>query len=177
MESFLLKHAALVEAMVMRARAGVECAYTRPGSFASLMFDIYQEVCRWLSDLLTGATLETYLWHTLSRHILTKPTLKLNISNTSLLDFTKTKSDSSLVKLGERKKGFFATSGQFFEGGFKGLAKCDKYERQKSDKFEYRQSLDNLSVSVTTQSSLYAENFVRELCELLESVDVKHTNL
>lgn len=188
MESFLLKHAALIEAMVCRARAGTEVAYAKPGCFASLMCDIHQEVGQFLCDLLTGSTLDVYLWHEIGDqpHNIR---IKSN-SNSSLFSFTKTKSESNLTKFGDvriRKSNnrpnidsvqlsnselvnnsFKASVNRSFSGFLKSdTEKCDSRGH----------SIINLSVGSHNQSSHYADSFIKELCELLELVEVKQTNL
>lgn len=189
LERFLLEHSALIEAMVCRARAGAESAYTKPGNFASLMYEVYKEASQWLTDLVTGPTISTYLWHTLGSR--TKSRLQLTCDNRPMnsesvrSDITKTKSESSLVKnnsktnllLSDRTRNNLLLSSSLLE-----IDSGATTQNRRSSTRLFSNDFLKLderwkSAVYTSDTSLYAERFVRELCELLESVDTKHTNL
>lgn len=190
MESFLLEHAALLESMICRARANAEAAYVRPSCFASLMYDMYTETCSWLSDVLSGTAVDTYLWHIISSR---SSSSRINESEyqknyNSSLDLTKTQSDSNLKKINstgtldnsKKTKYNFVTSSTLEVN-----RKMGEHERKSSvhrsmlglGRNDIRRSLFNVSGERSSDSSQFAEKFVKELCELLETVDVKHTNL
>lgn len=184
MEKFLLRHAALVEAAVGRARAGAEAAYSRPASFASLMYDIHTDTCRWFTDLLTGPTLPRYLWHSLSKET---PSVTATPTLGSWQDLTKTRSETNLPKVnsvseisGKRTKNYlFSTSSvevnksTFYDNNLRTNMNRSFSGLNHSDIIINKHSLCKISA---TPTSPQAENFIKELCELLESVDVKHTN-
>lgn len=170
MESFLLKHAALIEAMVSRARVGTEKAYNKPISFASLMCEIHQEICQYLSDLLTGSFLNTYLWHEIDSKEKTsqKPTFLTN----SLFNFSyKTKSENNLLKLCEgaekrtRTESLRCDLSRSVNNSFSEL-KSDDIICDKKQSFEYKKNY----------SSHFANSFIKEFCEILEIFEVKQTN-
>ncbi|GLV39007.1 uncharacterized protein CBL_06006 [Carabus blaptoides fortunei] len=186
LERFLLEHSALIEAMVCRARAGAESAYTKPGNFASLMYEVYNEASQWLTDLATGPIIAIYLWHSLGSR--TQSRLQLTCDNKAKnSDITKTKSESSLVKnnsktnllLSDRTRNNLLLRSSLLE-----IASDNASSRRASTrlfsndflKLDERWKSARVNPICMSDTSLNAERFVRELCELLESVDTKHTN-
>lgn len=186
-----MEHSALIEAMVCRARSGAEAAYTKPANFASLMFDVFKETSHWLVDLITGPTIGVYLWHTVGQRTKVGFGGSSNcdniISNSSGLisgknvtvssDMSKTKSESCLGKSlttnnSNRTKCNLTSSLLNIDNSSSGLRRSI-LRPLNSDIF----SSDDKTFKNTNNSSLHAEKFLRELCELLESVDTKHTNL
>lgn len=180
LERYLLEHSALIEAMVCRARWGAESAYTKPANFASLMFDVFKETSHWLVDLITGPTIGVYLWHTVGQR--TKPGFggNSNCDNSRLIsgknatvssDMSKTKSESCLGKnltINNRTKCNLTSSLLNIDSGSNGFWSILK--PLNGDIF----SSDDKTFKTTNNSSLHAEKFLREFCELLESAD---TNL
>lgn len=155
--------------MVCRARAGAESAYTKPVNFASLMYDVHKETSQWLVALTTGPTLNCYLWHVLGQRFKARPFVCDNI--------TKTKSESSLIKTKsdrDRTKDVQVFSSSLLEIDTKRRFFDSTLRRSILRPLTNYASSDKMK-NVTFVND--AEKFVQELCELLESVDTKHTNL
>lgn len=168
MSHFLMEHAALIESMVWRARQGVEAAYLRSYNFISLMYDMTDCICQCLLELFTGPRLPSSLWLSLSNGCdnvsVSKPTtdMQKTASWNSLTSKLKTNGSKSCSALNVscNSDGYLDKSGDFT---FLNITKLLRSEVREC-------------ISENRKNPM-AEKFVNELCELLESVDVKHTNL
>lgn len=188
MSQFLMDHAALLESIVWRARQAVEGAYLRSHSFLSLMHDMADCVAQCLTDLISGPHLPGSVWLSLSSGC-----DKVNIANVNsdikivdsakLTDLLKTASCNSL---GLKSKSNNSRSCQSLNSSCEiESSVCDYGGSDKSSEFNFLnltrflKSECNLSEKrcSTYGKNFVAEKFIRELCELLETVDVKHTNL
>lgn len=202
MSHFLMEHAAVLESMVWRARQGAELAYLRSHNFVSLMHEMSGCVAQSLLDLFSAPHLSASLWLSLSSGCdrlssISKATesaknatktdgcaaksSKCNseaLLNTNLLN-TNSSGSSTLSKtnsLGSK------LSCSCDAGG----CVCDGEGSDRSGEFTFSNIMRFIRSEGGVNSDrrsygggrgLIAEKFITELCELLESVDVKHTNL
>lgn len=160
MSHFLMEHAALLESMVWRARQAVEAAYLRSYNFISLMYDMTDCVSRCLLDFFTGPHLTASLWLSLSSGC-------DKISDNADMDVRKAASWNGLTATiksdGSKSWGDLKMCEADCEFTFLNIGRLLRNE--------VRECCD------TKRRCSQADKFVGELCELLENVDVKHTNL
>lgn len=160
-----MEHAALVESMVWRARQGVEAAYTRSYNFISLMYDMSDCIGQCLVELFAGPHLASSLWLSLS-------------SGCDNVSDSRTKADAEIQK---------AASWNSLARGAKtaGSKSCSALDESCGAGSDFtflnitrllRSDVRECGGDEKRKGSM-AEKFVGELCGLLESVDVKHTNL
>lgn len=155
-----MEHSALIESMVWRARQSTEIAYIKPNNFLSLMFDVFDRVSDWFVDFLSGPYISGNMW------------LALNCDN------NKNNKDSIKNNVVIHKK----TSINF---------NCDvKYKRNADFNLNNNnvdfphvifaklfKTANELEKLCTVNRNFTAEKFMKDLCELVETIDVKHTNL
>lgn len=161
MSRFLMEHAAVLESVVWRARQGVELAYLRPSTFYSLMHEMSETVSRCLLDLFAGPQLSASLWLSLSSGC--DKVSSINVSGDSILSAPvpeKLESNNNCVK-GETSDECDSSEFTFFS-----LMRLLKNENCLSERRDFGNGKNFAGVK-----------FVRELCELLETVDAKDTNL
>lgn len=165
LEQFLLEHVSLLELMVWRTRRGAEAAYLRHAQFLSLMLEVSAATSRWLTALLAGPQLASHMWLSLS----------------PICDKFASINFSELICDG--RDSYRTRSFRTAEG-------CDVNE---SDEFDRSSDFTFLNLTkylksewamVTARGSygckeknMVAEKYITELCELLDSVDAKTTNL
>lgn len=188
MSQFLMDHAALLESIVWRARQAVEGAYLRSHSFLSLMHDMADCVAQCLVDLFSGPHLSGSLWLSLSSGCDKVNSSNVNSDNKTvdsakLTDLLKSVSYNSL---GEKFKSNNNRSCSSLNSSCEiesSASDCSSLEKSGDFNFlsftRFLKSECNLSEKKCYNygKNFVAEKFIRELCELLESVDVKHTNL
>lgn len=156
LEKFLMEHAALIESMVWRARQGTEMAYLRPSNFLSVMLEVYDHISEWLVDFLSGPYLSGNMW------------LTLNCDNNSSIKFSESMFNNRTLMnfncdVTYKSNGSNAEANVDFPLLI--LTRLFKNENECHKKFH------------ALNKNLTAEIFVKDLCELLETIDVKHTNL
>lgn len=164
-----MEHAAFLESMVWRARQSVEAAYLRSYNFTSLMHEMSDCVCQCLVELFTGPHLTSSLWLSLSSgcdnisdNNKALSHLQKAASCNSLINKIKTSASASYSAL-NTSCGSDGSVDKNCDYTFLNLTRLLKGDiRECSDEQQKKPS---------------AEQFLSELCELLESVDVKHTNL
>lgn len=197
-----MEHAALIESMIWRTRHGVEMAYVRHSSFVSLMFDVATNTIQWLIDLFSGPQLATHMWISLSSicdkfnsisnnnsdnniqhftnslysnsesyYSLTSSTLEDKSVENGEQTFTNSNSNISLNNLFKSDSSLCDSSETLYKSNDFTFLNLTKYLRNEWATV----SLKNSS-SVSEKNNM-AEKCVAELCELIESIDVKHTNL
>lgn len=165
-----MEHAAFLESVVWRARRSVEAAYLRSCNFISLMYEMTDCVCECLVEFFTGPHMASSLWLSLSNGC-----DNISSDNKTLACLQKTNSLSNLtkkVKISENKS--WSAFNASCSNDLSGDRSCDFTflnitRLLKSDVHD--ECLDE------SQKNSSAEQFLSELCELLENVDVKHTNL
>lgn len=168
MSHFLMEHAALLESMVWRARQGVEAAYLRSYNFISLMYDMTDCICQCLVELFTGPRLTSSLWLSLSNGC-------DNVSdNKTATDMQKAASWNSLTNKIKTNGSKSCSALNVSCDSDSGLDKSGDFTFLNITKLLKSEMLE---CGHEKQKNSTAEKFVNELCELLESVDVKHTNL
>lgn len=162
-----MEHAAFLESMVWRARQGVEAAYLRSYNFISLMNDMSDCVCQCLVELFTGPHLTSSLWLSLSNVC---DNFSDNETSTYMQRAASCSSLFNKPKTSESKSCSVLNTSCSSDGVDKN---CDFtfLNLTKLLKSDVRDCCDG------KQKNPSAEQFLSELCELLESVDVKHTNL
>lgn len=169
MSYFLMEHAAFLESMVWRARHGVEAACLRSYNFISLMYEMSDCVCQCLLELFTGPHLTSSLWLSLSNGC-------DNISDNKTSTYLqKAASWSSLTNK-------FKSSGSKSCSALNVSSSCSDGSVDKSCDFTFLNITrlikgDSRECCDDKQKISSAEQFLSELCELLENVDVKHTHL
>lgn len=198
-QKFLLEHAALVEALAWRARHGSEVAFLRHVNFLSLMSEVTKNTARWLIAFLTGPHLSMHMWRCLCASSRISPSncdssSSINSKNYKDVDvvcqdFSRSLSQdrltSSVNNGGSCGNGCLSTSIDSSAVAGMGAEKTSDFTFLNLSRF-FRGDCDSkksycgngaCSGDDGVNRSFLAEKFVRELCELLESVDVKHTNL
>lgn len=160
-----MEHAAFLESMVWRARQGVEAAYIRSYNFISLMYEMSDGVCQCLVELFMGPHLTSSLWLSLSNVC---DTFSDNKTSAYMQKAASCSSLFNKVKTNESKSCGVLNTSCSSDGVDKNFAFLNLTKLLKSDVREY---------CGDRQKNSSAEQFLSELCELLESVDVKHTNL
>ncbi|KAF5299961.1 hypothetical protein FQA39_LY11334 [Lamprigera yunnana] len=203
MELFLMEHASLIESLVWRVRQSVEIAYIRHTSFVSLMCEVVSNTTQWLIDLFCGPQLSNHMWISLAPicdklNSISKSEHFQNSDAYSSLNYVADSCNTnkemcftmSLRLLEDRfdkqtlnKKRTSASLGNLKSDSNFG----DSSEpADKSSDFmflNFTKFLCNELTTVGVKSSyscddknFVAEKYVTELCELLDSIDVKHTN-
>lgn len=168
-----MEHSTLVESMVWRTRQGVEVAYMRHANFSSLMCEVTENSVQWLVDLLAGPQLNSHMWTTLAP-ICDKFSVSINNNNNNSVTSVGYKNvcnneteRTKLLSSNEscRSLDNLYDSSDAFELTFFNLSKYLKIDRSYGT---IRSSYDKNAI---------AEKCISELCELLENIDIKHTNL
>lgn len=190
MSQFLMDHAALLESIIWRARQAVEGAYLRSHSFLSLMHDMADCVAQCLADLFIGPHLSGSLWLSLSSGCDKVNTSSVNSDNrivdsAKLTELLKSASYNSLGQKCTTKSNNNRSCSSLNSSCEMGLSVSDCSGSEKNGDYNllsftrFLKSDCNLSEKKCYNygKNFVAEKFIRELCELLESVDVKHTNL
>lgn len=154
-----MEHAALIESMVWRARQGTETAYLRPNNFLSLMSEVYDNISDWLVDFLSGPYLSGNMWLTLNCD-----------NNNSSIKFSETVNNRNLMN------NFNCCDVMYKSNGFNTEANVDFPLLILTRLFNKNDCESNKKIH-TLNKNITAETFVKDLCELLETIDVKHTNL
>lgn len=198
-----MEHAAVLESMVWRARQGAELAYLRSHNFVSLMHEMADCVAQSLLDLFSAPHLSTSLWLSLSSGCdrlssISKVTesAKTKTDNCAVKSSNETllRTNSSGVNLSYNNSVLSKTNslGTKLSCSFGvcscdlGGCVCDGEGSDRSGEFTFsnimrfirsESGINSDRRSYSGGRSLIAEKFITELCELLESVDVKHTNL
>lgn len=156
LERFLMEHATLIESMVWRARISTETAYRRRRNFVAQLYNTALNTARWLSDLLAYGYL----------------------NNKNIRCFYPNQQPSSLEQqhltlFGDRCNGL-----GLGDLAFAGLSRLWKTGTPWDFIRNHRSTNNNvkeLNKSGTMTTSI-AEKCLRDLCELLETIDVKDTN-
>lgn len=203
MELFLMEHASLIESMLWRARQSVEVAYIRHSSFVSLMCEAANNTAQWLIDLFAGPQLSNHMWISLApvcdkfnsinnsdnrlkstfsgrcnslNHISDDSyncnkevcfTMSLKLLEDKYTDeqtFVKNRASASLNNI---KSDISETVGKSSDFMFLNLTKF------------LRNEFSTIGVKngyCCDDKNLLAEKCVTELCELLDCLDLKHTN-
>ncbi|GJQ67468.1 hypothetical protein Trydic_g8307 [Trypoxylus dichotomus] len=193
-QKFLLEHAALIEALVWRVRHGAEVAFLRHVNFLSLMSEVTTSTARWLIGFLTGPHLSVHMWRSLSSssspsncdssssisgsRTLLKDGVDSQNLNRSISQDRLSCSVNSGVSCTSLSNSLCESS-----GASSSVEKTTEFTFLNLSRF-FRNDCDSkrsdcggsAGACGSDNRSLLAEKFVRELCELLESVDVKHTN-
>lgn len=190
MSHFLMEHSALLESIVWRCRQGVEAAYLRSYNFVSLMYDMTDCIAQCLVDMFTGPHLASSLWLSLSTGCDKVNSVDVNgdirtTDSAKITTLQKTASwnsfSSKILSNNSRSCGLLSDSCKSENGA------CDFLSAGRHGDFMFmniskllrhdlRECLGERK-TCSDDKKIVAEKFVKELCELLECVDVKHTNL
>lgn len=165
MSFFLMEHAAFLESLVWRARQGVEAAYLCSYNFVSLMYEMSDCVSQCLMEFFTGPCLTSSLWLSLSNSC---DNVSDNKTSTHLHETVSWNSRTNTE-----------VSGNKFCSALNVSCNSDD-SANGSNNFTFlniASLLKNNPRECCGESYRTAECFLSELCELLETVDVKHTNL
>lgn len=196
-----MEHAALIEAMMWRVRRGSEIAFLRHVNFLSLMSEVAANTTRWLMAFLTGPHLSAHMWKCLSSFSFNCDNIT-SITETRISDSSKDENlSNSSVYHHSLNRSFslehlnFSDSCASLTSSVETTIPSDSNTTEKTEFITFlnlsrffkndsgysmkRNECGNSSVlnGVSGNRSFLAEKLVKELCELLETVDVKHTNL
>ncbi|XP_022903971.2 folliculin-interacting protein 2 isoform X2 [Onthophagus taurus] len=148
LEKYLLEHSVLIEAMVWRLRHSAEIAYIRHTHFLSIMLDVTASTCSWLTSFLSGPQLSSHAWQALSSAC--DNSFSINDDSFKVSE-SSSASQESLDSI-KTNDFVFLNLSRFFTGG------------------------DSKRTSECNKRNDVAQKFIKELCELLESLDIKNTN-
>uniref|UniRef100_A0A1Y1MB06 UDENN FNIP1/2-type domain-containing protein n=1 Tax=Photinus pyralis TaxID=7054 RepID=A0A1Y1MB06_PHOPY len=207
MELFLMEHASLIESMVWKARQSVEVAYSRHGSFVSLMFEVAMNITQWLIDMISGPLLSNHLWISLAPicdnlfSIKHSDSIKQKYSNNNYTHDSYYYSDRevcltmSLNVLKDKCANGSVEHKLTKQHSSASLSSSFKYDNcifdtpqttSKSADFTFlnltrflRNEFSSVGVKngyAYDDKNFMAEKYVTELCELLDCIDIKHTN-
>lgn len=176
-----------------RVRYGSEVAFLRHVNFLSLMSEVTTTTTRWLIAFLTGPHLSVHMWHSLSlstssncdssssisrSRTFCKDSVNCQNKGRSLSQDRLTSSVNSGVSCASLTNSICestTTIGSSEKPAEFTFLNLSRFFRNDCD--SKRSDYGGSGVRGSDNRSFLAEKFVRELCELLESVDVKHTNL
>lgn len=175
-----MEHIALLESMLWRARQATEIAYLRPNNFLSVLVKMVNLSSVWLTNLLSSPLLPINLWTSL--HTRSDDFFDCDNNNSikcGVFDEKETMNSLRSI-LNNSNSGLFSNS-------FSGYNINLLYDNQ-NESYEF--SLLNITRLLKSEwdyfnSKLFgnyngnslAEKFVQEFCELLDTVDIKDTNL
>lgn len=154
-----MEHFSFLEILIWRVRRAVETAYIKSHNFSSLMVEVAFFSAQYIVNLLSGSHLTMNLWLLLSNGC-------DNCDSISAFNnMIRYKNNDSVINLNN----LCGSSGLFKSGSDNEL-----------NSFSFRKLLDwdpfNVKKNVEPKN-LTAGNFVQDLCELLETIDVKDKNL
>lgn len=166
---FFMEHIALIESMLYRARQAIQYAYMRPNSFLSLLTKMVDISTNWLIKLLSGPTLTSNLWLSISNS-------SYSCDNSSICAFNNNKTEEQMIRsmnydLSENVNDFTRSFNLLSNNDY-----CDnEFSFLNITKF-FKGEWDSILYIRKFPKQTASEKFISEFCELLETVDVKDTN-
>lgn len=152
--------------MVWRTRQGAEAAYLRHSQFLSMMLEVSAATSRWLTNLLGGPQLVSHMWLSLSP--ICDKFASINFMICDERDSYRTRPFQTPL---DPKARDVNESNEFDQSSDFTFLNLTKYLKSEWAMVTAKGSYG------CKEKNMIAEKYITELCELLDSVDAKTTNL